>query len=335
MALPFYNWSRTAASNATADSTVNWAEGQAPSSVNDSGRAMMASTAAYRDDVAGGITTGGSATAYTVTSYQVFDTLAHLAGQKIAFIPHATNTNAVGVDITLDVDGLGAKSIRMAPSVALPGGTLILGTPYVVTYNNSDAVFYLQNMTNPYSIPLGGAIPFFGTTAPNSSFAMPYGQAISRTTYSTLFTIFSTTFGVGDGSTTFNVPDLRGRVVAGKDNMGGSTAGQLTSTYFGSAATTLGNTGGYESHTLTTAQLASHTHANSLTDPGHAHSYTDSGGGTHSAGGFSGGQQGTINGETTGSSGTSISITNASAGSGSAHNNVQPTIIGNYILRII
>src|SRR5580765_6238681 len=105
MALPFYNWSRTAASNATADSTVNWAEGQAPSSVNDSARAMMASAAAYRLDVAGGITTGGSATAYTVTSLGVYDTLAHLAGQKIAFIPHATNTNAVGIDVTLNVDG--------------------------------------------------------------------------------------------------------------------------------------------------------------------------------------------------------------------------------------
>jgi hypothetical protein len=72
MALPFYNWSRTAASNATADSTVNWAEGMAPSAVNDSARAMMASTAAYRDDVAGAITTGGTSTAYTVTSYQIF-----------------------------------------------------------------------------------------------------------------------------------------------------------------------------------------------------------------------------------------------------------------------
>src|SRR5689334_15193862 len=101
MSLPFYNWSRTASSNATADSTVNWAEGQAPSSVNDSARAMMASTAAFRDDIAGAITTGGSSTAYTVTSYQIFDTLAHLNGQTIGFVPHATSTNAVGVDVTL------------------------------------------------------------------------------------------------------------------------------------------------------------------------------------------------------------------------------------------
>src|SRR4051812_19152068 len=150
MGLFHYLWSRTAASNATADATVNWAEGQAPSSVNDSARAMMASTAAFRDDISGAITTGGSSTAYTVTSYQIFDTLAHLNGQMIAFVPHATNINAVGVDMTLSVDSLGAKSIRMQPSVALPSGTLILGTPYVAVYNSSDAVFYLRNMTNPY-----------------------------------------------------------------------------------------------------------------------------------------------------------------------------------------
>jgi hypothetical protein len=55
MALLHYKWSRTAASNATADSSVNWAEGQAPSSVNDSARALMASAAGFRDDIAGAI----------------------------------------------------------------------------------------------------------------------------------------------------------------------------------------------------------------------------------------------------------------------------------------
>src|SRR6266566_7736792 len=100
--MTLYKWSQTASADATADSTINWAEGQAPSSINDSARAMMAATAKYRDDIAGAIVTGGTPTAYIVSSYEVFDTFAHLNGQMIAFTPHATNS----VTATLNVDGL-------------------------------------------------------------------------------------------------------------------------------------------------------------------------------------------------------------------------------------
>src|SRR5258708_23397161 len=65
---------------------------------------------------------------------------------------------------------------------------------------------------NPYNIPLGSGLPFFLSTAPNSSFVFPFGQAISRTTYATLFALMSTTYGTGDSSTTFNIPDVRGRI---------------------------------------------------------------------------------------------------------------------------
>src|SRR5258708_2604472 len=77
------------------------------------------------------------------------------------------------------------------------------------------------------SVPLGGLMPYIGSTAPNTAFVLPFGQAISRTTYATLFSLVSTTFGVGDGSTTFNIPDLRGRVIPGLDNMGGSAASRI------------------------------------------------------------------------------------------------------------
>ena len=241
--MTLYKWSQTASSDATADSTINWAEGQAPSSVNNSARAMMAATAKWRDDIAGAIVTGGTSTAYTVSSYEVFDTLAHLGGQMIAFTPHTTN----GATVTLNVDSLGAKPLRSAPGVELLAGTIIQGTPYLALYSNSDGAFYLQGFYgNPYSIPLGGGMPFFASTAPNSSFVFPYGQAISRTTYSALYSLLSTTYGTGDGSTTFNIPDLRGRVLAGVDNMGGSAASRLTVSYFGANASTLGATGGGE-----------------------------------------------------------------------------------------
>ena len=219
--MTLWKWSRTASSNATADATVNWAEGMSPSAVNDSGRAMMAATAKYRDDIAGAIATGGTSTAYTVASYQAFTSLANMDGKVVAFTPHTTN----GATVTLNVDSLGAKPLRSAPSVELPAGVLVQGTPYLALYNNSDAVWYLHGFYgNPYNVPIGSGIPFFGSTAPNSSFVFPYGQAISRTTYSALFAVISTTYGTGDGSTTFNVPDLRGRVFAGKDDMGGVAA---------------------------------------------------------------------------------------------------------------
>lgn len=330
--MTLYKWSQTAAADATADSTINWAEGQAPSSVNDSARAMMAAIAKYRDDIAGAIVTGGTATAYTVTSYQVFSSLSAMDGKLIAFSPHTTNT-AGSPAVSLNVDGLGAKSLQVSPGVELPAGFLVSGSPYVALYNALNGVFYLQNsFGNPYSIPIGGSLDFWGSTAPNSSFALMYGQAISRTTYSVLFGLFSTTYGVGDGSSTFNIPDLRGRISAGKDDMGGSAASRLTSTYFGGTATTLGAVGGLESHTLTTAQLAAHSHG--VTDPGHGHT-SDAARRNESVhfqnvsttlGQLS--ESATINANTTG-----ISINNA--GGGGAHNNVQPTIITNKLLRLI
>ena len=132
--------------------------------------------------------------------------------------------------MTLNVDGLGAKPLRLSPGVELQSNVLIAGTPYMATYNNSDAALYLHGIGgNPYGIPLGAGMDYWGLSTPSSAFAFPAGQAISRTTYANLFNnVMSTFFGAGDGSTTFNLPDMRGRVAAAADNMGGSAAGRLT-----------------------------------------------------------------------------------------------------------
>lgn len=330
----FYTWSHTAASNATADISVNFQEGQAPSSLNDSSRAVMARLREYADDITGSIATSGSSTAYTVASNQVFDTLAHLNGQMIAFTPHTTN----GATVTLNVDGLGAKALRSAPNVELPAGVLIQGTPYVALYNSSDGAFYLGGFYgNPYSVPIGASLEFWGSTVPNNSFALMYGQAISRTTYATLFSLFGTTYGTGDGSTTFNLPDCRGRVIAGKDDMGGSAAGRIGSVVTDNGTivgTTLGSSGGSPTHVLTTGEMPAHTHANSLSDPGHTHTFTDTNqtgtGNLPCAGGGS-----VTNTVTTTSVTTGITLTNASAGTGNAHAIMQPTIIANRMLRVV
>jgi hypothetical protein len=107
-------------------------------------------------------------------------------GAVIAFTPHTTN----GATVTLNVDALGPKPLRSSPNAELIAGTIIQGTPYLAVYNNTDGAFYLQGFFgNPYNIPLAGGLPFFGGVAPNSSFVFPFGQAISRTTYSALFGI--------------------------------------------------------------------------------------------------------------------------------------------------
>lgn len=330
--MTLYKWSQTASADATADSTINWAEGQSPASVNDSARAMMAAVAKYRDDTAGAIVTSGTSTAYAVNSYQVFQSLSQLSGQVIAFTPHVAN----GAIVTLNVDGLGSKPLRSAPGAELPAGTIIQGTPYTAILNYAEGAFYLQGLYgNPYNIPIGAGFDYWGSATPNSSFVFAYGQAISRSTYSALFSLLGTTYGAGDASSTFNIPDLRGRVAAKKDDMGGSAAGRLTSSYFGTAASSLGAVGGLESQTLTTAQMPAHSHG--VTDPGHTHTppgvpaglWGDNVTGSAAQGGNAFQMTHTnIPVATTG-----ISVQNA--GGGSAHNNVQPTIICNYVIRVI
>lgn len=157
--------------------------------------------------------------------------------------------------------------------------------------------------------PVGAISDYAGTSAP-TGWLLCYGQAVSRTTYSALFTAISTTYGTGDGSTTFNLPDCRGRTCAGKDDMGGTSANRLTNQSGGLNGDTLGATGGSETHTLTTSEMPAHTH----TVPNRNIFYQS--GGTSGWGGFT---------DTT-------PHTSSSTGGDGAHNNVQPTIIFNKII---
>ncbi len=257
----YWQWSLTAASNATSDPSINWAEGMSPSSVNDSARAMMARSAEERDDVSGKLVTAGTSTAYTLTTNQGLQTPTPVDGQLIAFTMSVTN----GVAPTLAVDGGTALPIQTAPSVAVGAATLISGTPYTVKYSLSAAAWVLRNFYgNPFVIPIGAMLPYTGTTVPNANFVMPVGQAISRTTYAAYFALVGTTFGAGDGVTTFNVPDMRGRIPAGLDAMAGSAnAGRLANVIAGGSAGT-GNVGGSQQFTLLTGHLPPYTPAGGI-----------------------------------------------------------------------
>ena len=167
------------------------------------------------------------------------------------------------------------------------------------------------------TVPAGIIMPFAGTTAP-TGYLLCFGQLISRTTYSGLFAAIGTTYGSGDGSTTFNLPDLRGRTIAGQDDMGGTSANRLTTPINGD---TLGAAGGSESHTLTTNEMPSHTHTGNVA----LRTNWEGGYSTRSPVGT-----GNARYDNTGSN-PPLSIDNT--GGGAAHNNVQPTIILNYIIK--
>lgn len=185
-----------------------------------------------------------------------------------------------------------------------------------------DAVTVAQ-LSGFSSLPVGAVIDYAGTTPP-TGFLLCFGQAVSRSTYAALFAVLGTSFGAGDGSTTFNLPDLRGRVAAGKDDMGGTAAGRLTSAG-GVAGATQGASGGAQSVTLTEAQMPAHNHG--VNDPGHRHTAA-----SITSGGLNGGdgfllfddRQTSIN--TTG-------ITIQNKGGGQAHPNVQPTLILSKIIK--
>lgn len=171
-------------------------------------------------------------------------------------------------------------------------------------------------------VPIGSVTAYAGSSAP-SGWLLCAGQAVSRTDYAGLYTVLGTTYGSGDGSTTFNLPDLRGRVPAGKDDMGGSAASRLTSTVL-TASNTLGATGGSQTHTLAVSEIPA---AEVRVNDGSS-TWALWGAGSSSGGGYYG-RPGTEFPNAFGAGQRPATIN----GGGGAHTNTQPTIVLNYIIR--
>lgn len=245
-----YQWSTTAASNGTADPTINFAEGQAPSSVNDSARALMAAVAFWRKDTSGSnLQTSGTSSAYTITSNEGFSSTTAMIGAVLNFYPHVSN--AAGA--SLNVDGLGAFALRIDSANPLPAGAFRPFGHYTATFSLSLGAWIVENYyDNSFTIPLGAYLYTSVSSAPNANFVAADGSCISRTTYAAYFSAVGTAYGACDGVSTFGVPDMRGRVAAMLD--GG--AGRLTSAANGCGVSfnSLGVSCGSESQTLTLAQ---------------------------------------------------------------------------------
>lgn len=166
----------------------------------------------------------------------------------------------------------------------------------------------------------GTVIEATSSTLPQG-FLWADGSAVSRTTYARLFNHVGTSYGTGDGSTTFNVIDKRGRTGVGKDNMGGSAANRMTSAGSGVDGATLGAVGGAQTHTLATGELTTHGH----TQDAHLHASYDlqAGSGVASGANLAFANPSGVNTQNT-------TAANQNTGGGGAHNNTQPSVICNY-----
>ena len=162
----------------------------------------------------------------------------------------------------------------------------------------------IQGAVSGDTLPVGAIMPFGSDTIPDN-WLLCNGQAVSRTTYQELFNTIGTTYGTGDGFTTFNLPNLQGKIPVGKN---------ANDTDFD----TLGETGGEKTHTLTINEMPSHNHQREQT--GRAlywdEDLTEMGGLT---------------------SGVNVQISwnkdTTNTGGSQPHNNLQPYIVQNYIIK--
>ena len=208
------------------------------------------------------------------------------------------------------------------------------GTDLVGALDNLSERLAVQMPADGRVIPPGTIVMTGRATAP-AGWALCDGHAEDRTLRAELFAAIGETFGAGDGTTTFNVPDMRGRVAAGVGTGTGGGASGTGAPTGGAALAAVALSGWFGTNdvTLTSSQIPAHTHP--ITDPGHGHGITPSGaipGITGGSGGFpsysSNADEGFgINNNTTG-----ITVKN-NTGGGGAHTNLPPTVGLNFIIR--
>lgn len=213
---------------------------------------------------------GGTANAQTVAIANV-TSLNDVLGVPLRYIPAADNTGPA----TISVNGLTATAVRRPSNiglVALSSGELQAGVTTEIMYNGTTI-----EIRGPLDMtPIGKSVEFRGSATPRGTL-IEDGSCVSRTTYAPLFSVVGTNYGACDGTTTFGLPDSRGRGFIALDNQGANGAANVvTSGGSGCNATAVGNCGA-QNATLTLAQLptgitaANASQAISVSTAGNAH----------------------------------------------------------------
>ena len=257
-------WSTTASQNGNRLVSGNFLENQAPSTVNDAGRSVMAQIRSWANNIEWfEFGTGSNTVAYT-----------RVSATQISMAVDVVDEFHVNRRVRI-VDGQGTilygrvtSSSFSSPNTALTfefdSGTLGSGNPTSVSYG----IISATNTSLPSVVPTGTILMTGGASA-DSGYLICDGTAYSRTTYSALFTKIGTTFGVGNGSSTFNIPNLQAKFPLGKSGSHGlgTTGGAFAQTpagtnsspsFTGSAFTPSGSvsvSGTVAGHSITQAQL--------------------------------------------------------------------------------
>jgi len=297
------------------------------STVTVEGAAVVSGAASFLSgvSVSGALIAKGTNTFAGANTFSNTVTVAGVAGFK----SHVNVSGNMSVGGTTSITGaalfastvtvVGAGTFKSNVSVSgnmnIAGNTSIGGTVTIVGANVQAAnakvcasAFYgdATNMTG--LLPSGVILPY-GASASPTGFLLCNGQAVNRSTYSSLFAIVSSLYGNGDGSSTFNVPDLRGRFVAGWD-AGTSVLTSVTANMV--LGSSIANTGGAQAITLAVAQM-----------PAHTHDITPMRQDSPRTGGGSGNVYDAISG----------TVSTSSTGGDGAHSNIPPTMILNYIIK--
>ncbi|WP_455481429.1 tail fiber protein [Bartonella sp. B12(2025)] len=224
-----YDWSLKANENANSDNTINWAEGQPPSSVNDSARAMMQRVREYLADNGGSINSTFIANAKEKTTSITLTTVSPIAKYKNDIIVRFKACDVNTGSTTVNVNSIGAKPLYKATNMGimpLEGGELQKGGIYEIVYNSDVSTkdhdgWYLLNPT-PLPPPKvetfpSGFIAAFAMQEVPSGWLLCDGATYERKDYPQLFKAIGDKWGKYS-DTTFKVPDFRGIFLRGFDD---------------------------------------------------------------------------------------------------------------------